>query len=149
MNTKEPKSPWRHLLARRQLIPRIGSMVRPRHLLFLSLAATLVVLAVAMWLFWPRTAITRENAAKIREGMMLADVEEILGGPSRDELSGPHKVQWSYTNLIMVVNRKEWIGPDIAVSVAFRHNRVVSNEVTETYFPEESPIQRIRRWLRL
>jgi hypothetical protein len=56
-----------------------------RRLLILAVAGTVVMLAVGAWLFWPRTAITRENAAKIQRGMTLAEVEAILGGPARDE----------------------------------------------------------------
>src|SRR5436305_330604 len=59
-----------------------------RRLLLLSLAAIAVVLMVA-WLLWPRTGITRENARRIELGMTLAEVEAILGGPARDESSGP------------------------------------------------------------
>jgi hypothetical protein len=40
-------------------------------------------------LLWPRTAITPENAAKVREGMTREEVEAILGGPERDEYGGP------------------------------------------------------------
>jgi hypothetical protein len=60
-----------------------------RRLLVLGLPAGLVALAVAAWLLWPRTAITRENAAKIQPGMTLAEVEAFLGGPARDESTGP------------------------------------------------------------
>jgi outer membrane protein assembly factor BamE (lipoprotein component of BamABCDE complex) len=62
-------------------------MTRRRLLLF-ALIAVAVVLAVGVWLLWPRTAITRENAAKIQAGMTLAEVEAILGGPARDEMTG-------------------------------------------------------------
>jgi hypothetical protein len=51
----------------------------------LSLVAVAVVVAAWVWLFWPRTAITLENARKIRPGMTLAEVEAILGRPERDE----------------------------------------------------------------
>ena len=60
-----------------------------RRVLLLGLLATAVGVAAAAWLLWPRTAITRENAAKVREGMTLAEVEAILGGPARDETTGP------------------------------------------------------------
>jgi hypothetical protein len=64
-------------------------MPRPRRFLFLSLAAVVAVLAVGLWLLWPGTAITRENAERIEEGMTLADVEAILGGPARNESDLP------------------------------------------------------------
>src|SRR5262249_17539116 len=65
----------------------IGYMPRPRRFLFLSLAAVVVGLAFA-WLLWPRTAITRENGARLRPGMALAGVEQIMGGPQRFEFDG-------------------------------------------------------------
>ena len=42
-------------------------------------------MAVGVWLLWPRTAITRENGAKLRERMTRAEVVAILGGPERNE----------------------------------------------------------------
>jgi hypothetical protein len=62
-------------------------MTRRRLLLF-GLLATIAILAT-VWLLWPRTAITRENAAKIQPGITLADVEKLLGCPDRDESTGP------------------------------------------------------------
>jgi hypothetical protein len=57
-----------------------------RHRLLLpSLLACLAMLAVVLW---PRTAITRENAAKIQAGMTLPEVAALLGGPARDEGMG-------------------------------------------------------------
>jgi hypothetical protein len=61
---------------------------RKRRLLLACLPAAVVALAVGVWLLWPRTAITRENAEKIQPGMTLAEVEAILGGPARDESTG-------------------------------------------------------------
>src|ERR1700722_14500609 len=68
---------------------RTATMTRRRVLLIGLLAAT-VALGVCEWMLWPRppSAITRANAAKITEGMTLAEVEAILGGPPRDESTG-------------------------------------------------------------
>lgn len=65
------------------------SLASPRRLLLLALPVGLLVLAIGVGLLWPRTAITRENAAKIEPGMTLAEVEAKLGGPARDETTGP------------------------------------------------------------
>jgi hypothetical protein len=62
---------------------------RSRRLLILAAAGAAVVLAVGVWRLWPRTAITRENAVKIRDGMTLEEVEALLGGSARDESTGP------------------------------------------------------------
>jgi hypothetical protein len=61
-----------------------------RRVLMLAFPAAVVLLAVVVWLFWlqPPSAITRENAAKIKDGMRLAEVEAILGGPARDDRTG-------------------------------------------------------------
>src|ERR1700722_14790543 len=62
-----------------------------RRLLVFGFLVVLVMLGVGGVVLWaqPRTAITRENAAKIQVGMALTEVEAILGGPARDESSGP------------------------------------------------------------
>jgi hypothetical protein len=46
-------------------------------------------LACAVWLYSTRTAITEDNAVRIKPGMTLAEVEAILGGPARLESTGP------------------------------------------------------------
>jgi hypothetical protein len=59
-----------------------------RVLLFKGLAIPMTIagLLIVMASLWkPRTAITRENYERIQVGMRLEEVDEILGGPSRDE----------------------------------------------------------------
>jgi hypothetical protein len=59
---------------------------RTCRLLPLALAAAVLAVGLIAWLVWPPpSAITRENAAKIRVGMTLAEVEALLGGPARNE----------------------------------------------------------------
>ena len=66
-------------------------MTTRRRLMLFGLLAGLLALGAGGWLLWPRTsAITRENAAKIKAGMSLAEVEAILGGPAR---GGERKLQ--------------------------------------------------------
>jgi hypothetical protein len=60
-----------------------------RRLLLLAVFTALVVAVVAAALLCQHTSITRENEARIREGMTMAELEAILGGPPRDEISGP------------------------------------------------------------
>jgi hypothetical protein len=61
----------------------------------LAFATIVLIAGVAGYLLdiWnnkrPHTSITADNGAMIKEGMTLADVEGILGGPARDESSGP------------------------------------------------------------
>jgi hypothetical protein len=62
---------------------------RKRRLLLLALPTTALALAAAAWLLWPRTAITRDNAARVQPGMALGEIEALLGGARRDEATGP------------------------------------------------------------
>src|SRR4051812_18163811 len=64
-------------------------MTRRRWLL-LGMVVAAAVLAAGLWLIQPpRSAINGENAAKIRRGMTLAEVEAILGGPPRADSTCP------------------------------------------------------------
>ncbi len=122
-------------------------MTRRRLLLF-AVVAVALALAGGVWLLWPRTALMRENAAKIRAGMTLAEVEVILDGPARDETHGA-----GYFRIPPLcdlgVERREWIGPDCSIRVIFLDNQVFHVTEEETYYSEETALQRIRRWLRL
>lgn len=61
-----------------------------RRLTLVAVFALLVLVGIGAWLLWPpSTMITRANADSIRAGMTIAEVEEILGGPPRDESTGP------------------------------------------------------------
>jgi hypothetical protein len=109
-----------------------GGMTR-RRFLFLSLAAAVVALAIGVWLLWPRTAITRENAEKIRLGMTLAEVEAILGGPPgnytgvffKRDVSVPLTVEGS-------AGRQQWTDTRGVVIVFFDKQEKV---MTSMYFP--------------
>jgi hypothetical protein len=60
-----------------------------RQFLLLSAVLVALMLTIAAWdLSEPWTAIRRENAVKIRRGMTLAELEELLGGPARNETGG-------------------------------------------------------------
>jgi hypothetical protein len=56
-----------------------------RRVLLLGSVAVVVALVVGWWAVPRPSAINPENAAKINEGMTLAEVEAILGGPPLDE----------------------------------------------------------------
>jgi hypothetical protein len=67
----------------------------PRRLLLLALPSVIVLLGIVGWLLWPAqatTTITRENAERIENGMAIEQVEKILGGPARDETTGPTRI---------------------------------------------------------
>jgi hypothetical protein len=56
-----------------------------RRVLLLGSVAVVAALVVTWWALPRPSAIHQENAAKVKEGMTLAEVEAILGGPPRDE----------------------------------------------------------------
>jgi hypothetical protein len=76
---------------------------RTRRLLLLALTAATAAGLLAAWWLWPRTAITPENFERVQIGMTLAEVEAILGGPARDETTGP----------LEVVTHEEAAGPQL------------------------------------
>jgi len=130
-------------------------MSRPRRRLFvaLGLLAGLMLTGVVAWLLWPRTAISRENAVTIREGMTLTEVEAILGGPARDETTGPVEVgflaQKRYATATPL-QRHQWKSDEILVTVECDpEGRVWSCVTTLVRRVDESPIAMFRRWLGL
>jgi hypothetical protein len=145
-----------------------GSMTTHRRLLLFGLLAVAVVLATGSWLLWPRTAITRENAAKIQVGMTLAEVEAILGGPARSDMTGPCVVdlddrderdllalqQRRYILLVLAIRGEDryrlWQSDAVELFVQCDHRgRVTTCDTTPMRRAEESPIDMLRRWLRL
>jgi hypothetical protein len=134
---------------------------RNRRLLFGLLAGVTVAVSLAVWMLWPRSAITCENAAKIQKGMTLAEVEAILGGAARDESTGllqqPDSERdgndrtWIYFPAIDTLRQfREWVTDWLVIQVYFDDQMLV-REVT--FFPvqrdTESPFDMLRRWLRL
>src|SRR5882757_4406362 len=71
-------------------------MTTRRRLLF-GLLAVFIALSVGGWELWPRppSRITRENAARIEEGMTIAQVEMLLGGAARDDSTGRVRDDWA------------------------------------------------------
>jgi hypothetical protein len=129
-------------------------MRRSFRCLFVLLAALMVGLAVA-WLVWPRSAISAENAARICDGMTLAEVEEILGGPPRDETNDGYDLvlyRWTKDHVYFAPadRQKQWVGPQSAVWIVLGDDgRVVSTSVGETQLRDETLLQKARRWLGL
>src|SRR5438067_993746 len=95
-----------------------------RHLLLFSLLAGLLALGVDVWLLWPRSAVTRENFAKLRVGMTLAEVEEVLGEAA--QCTNDSGMDWSgpITNPERV--GMVWRNEGFAVRVEFEAGRVRS-----------------------
>lgn len=140
--------------------------------LLLALPSAFVVLGVGAWVLCPHTAITRENAERIQEGMTQAEVMAILGGPPRDESSGPldmDEPDEGFPELIREARLRQWIDCEVRASfdpeggkrAAWQSNQVAiyvwwdaEGKVTSVdCFPmrlaPESPLVKLRRWLRL
>jgi hypothetical protein len=140
---------------------------RTRGLLLFGLPAGLGAIVVTAWLHWPRTAITRENVAKIRDGMTVAEVEDILGGPARDDSTGPvasdnqkpgNDAEFVVHPLmidLMFGGRDaprplEWRSNETVILVQFGpHGRVILRHYFDTRRVQEGPFDVLRRWLRL
>jgi hypothetical protein len=125
-------------------------MTRTRRRLFIVvglLACMLVAGGIATWLLRSDTAITRENAEKIRPGMTLAEVEAILGGPPRDECIGSQR-SCTWIGDIRGNHPAVWVGPDTAFRADFGDDeRVVAMAVGDVQYDHEPPVDMLRRWL--
>jgi hypothetical protein len=148
---------------------------RRRRLLLLGLLAVVTVaVLVALRLLWPPTAITRENAEKIRERMTLAKVEAILGGPARDETVGlvlvgqmPEETEeqrrpplarrvellggqfFRYARPL-APSQKVWASVSCVIRVDFDSEGLVESwDSMLVRGADESPVEMLRRWLRL
>jgi hypothetical protein len=146
---------------------------RTRRLLALGLPAALVLsLAVAAWLLWAgsRPAITPANGAKVRAGMTRPEVEALLGGPPRNELTGrpllvAGKPLVAVDQAGLAVSAQSlretplvarglrvdrWQSDDAQVLVGFDPAGRVGECVTfPMRFADESLLERLRRWLGL
>jgi hypothetical protein len=146
---------------------------RTRRLLLFGLPAGLVAAMLAVWLLWPRTAITRENAERIAVGMTLAEVEQILGGPARDEATGPVTADGPGTLWLMAPRKQyllvdygarvtvpgakapapaapRWVSDQVMITVSLdADGRVESCNTIPVRRTEEGPLDRLRRWLGL
>jgi hypothetical protein len=141
-------------------------MTTRRRLLVFGLLAGLLALGAGVWLLWPRTAITRENAARIRPGMTLEEVETILGGPMRDDSTGKVEQDWEWTpeipgHLIIeswrpppqekgAVSMSDWRSDQVLIFVDLDSNgRILECHTFELRRAQDGPVGMIRRWLRL
>jgi hypothetical protein len=141
-------------------------MWRTRWSLLFFFAVVMVALLIGGWLLWPQTAIRRDNAAKIREGMMLIEVEAILGGPPRDDSNGPvshddgeggwviggnqYEAALEGDNDEVIGRERHWYSDTALVTVRFD----LTDRVTEIRHRPLYPVERgawesLRRWLRL
>ena len=124
-----------------------------RRVLLLGTVAIVVALVAAVSVVrpWP-SAITEENAAQIKRGMTLEEVEAILGGPPRNERGGGDDIWVHYYRISSVglhFDQREWIGPEVGIRVVFSDDRVVDSDIGETMPPEERYFEAVRQWFGL
>jgi hypothetical protein len=146
---------------------------RTRRLLLFALPAGVAVAIVAAWLLLSRTAITPENAVKIQVGMTVAEVEAILGGPARDESTGPlvsdgpgdlgYRAPEQAIVLVpdgglvsvpggwhVVPSPPQWVSDCAVIVVSLdAGGRVEACSTLPVRRVSEGPIDRVRRWLGL
>jgi hypothetical protein len=132
-------------------------------LIAISLLTCLLLAGGIAWLRTRQTAITSENAARIKEGMKLVEVEAILGGPPRDDAlkllafqrADGSKVAMSHSELsqFLVLDEpwtKHWLSDEVLVEITFDDaGRVTSCAVEPVRIAGESPLATLRRWLGL
>lgn len=134
-------------------------MTTRRRLLLFALLGGLLALGIFAVL-WPRSAINRTNAAKIHKGMTLEEVETILGGPARNEASGPvatdptedepeESLVWNYSIDGDWFFAREWRSDYVVIRVAHQDGEVRTCQVMPVHPTTESPWRILRRRLRL
>jgi hypothetical protein len=128
-------------------------MLRPRHFLSFLLAMVVVGQALGLWLLWPRmtiTAITWENAARIQEGMTVAEVEAILGGPatgqptSRSWVTFPDPTGWTSRRNSDMDQKVWWCTHEIHVGVTVNADGRITSCHSWTV-RDESSLEALRR----
>ncbi len=135
-------------------------MTTRRRLLVFGMLIGLLVLGGGVWMLWPRTAITRENAAKIQVGMTLEEVEAILGGPARNEGAAATRTLVDQPNQAIHHRRiardqlervplMEWNSDRVMISVRLDSEEHVSTCHYLFMCPSEGILDKLRRWLHL
>jgi hypothetical protein len=138
----------------------LGAM-RNRRTLLAALVPALL-LALGALLVWPRrSAIAPANAERIQEGMPLAAVEELLGGPARNESGMPD----NFVNDAFVLadadavkagrlrpgarpfDERRWASPGYVVVVECDDSGRVLRHAQFTFRVDSPFLDRLRRWL--
>jgi hypothetical protein len=126
---------------------RSAVMTRRRRLLAIL---AVVVLAVSGWLLWPRTGITPENAAKIRPGMTMAEVETLLGGPAGDYRTCDDRGLHGTVECFGEGQEQVWEGDEGSVHVWFDAAGVVLvSDFIYSQFGRATVFDKFRRWFGL
>src|SRR5262245_13437711 len=140
--------------SRRNPIPvRPQGVMKKRRLWrqLMAVGAGLAVLPLLGYAFSVRPGLTQANYGRIREGMTLQEVENLLGGPPGNYSRIPDKEAGLWTidpnrpdlNRQFFIGREVWIGDELAVAVWFdEQGRVARKESYETL--DRNFLQRLR-----
>ena len=115
-------------------------MMSRRQSIVLATVTVVLLIGLGAWLVWPESAVTLENATKIRPGMRLTEVEEILGGPACDDRWGPASGQLEDGT----VEWEEWRTLSLRVFVTFRNGQV--RDVAVRNYSALSITEKLLRW---
>ncbi len=129
--------------------------------LILGLVGGLAVLAVAGLFLGTGSPVSHENYERIGQGMPLAEVQALLGGPGVPSADPVAWVSWGphghgiavHPSELEAINARPiashvWVGPDSTLRIGFDQNgKAVWGQRWE--MPREPLLDRLRRWLRL
>jgi len=119
-----------------------------RRLLLVCSGICVLALGAAVWIRWPQpSVINDENIGKVTVGMTRPQVEQILGGPARDE-SGGGEIVCTGSTIWTLMDLDRWVGPTHAIGIQFE-GECVSQFYVGQVAHQETVFQMFRRWLRL
>lgn len=132
-------------------------MKNRRRFVVYCLPATVAFL-VGLWVTWPRSAITKDNADRLRNGMTLEQVEAVLGGHARDETSGRvvqdlpdgSEAPVFHSTLNAIPGIRHWVSDRWMIRVDFDlDDHVISWSATPVHRENAAALEMLRRLLHL
>jgi hypothetical protein len=118
-------------------------MPRRVYLLGVGLALVALGLAVTDWALGPRPGVTEANFRRVREGMTLAEVQGIFGGPGKLSPFSPNLsvcCWWAgHSGEVYVTMRRD------SKDGPLRVQSVLGWPFSDT--PDPCPFSRLRAWL--
>ena len=116
-----------------------------------ALAFALALLGASLPLALPwRCPVTRAASERIKEGMTLAQVEEILGGPPGDYRTRPPAPRGGILGVVVILGplhrREEWHGDEGTVVVGFQDDDTVMYTNFKDAEPHSPGLVELVRW---
>jgi hypothetical protein len=124
-----------------------------KYYIALGLLASFCLLAVGLLaIVPPRHRINRDGHERIQVGMTEKEVESILRRPAGEYCSGFVLSPKSFGTPSQFYVRPEptyWTSDEGEIAVCFEDGRVTHCEFDEVYVVRATPLEKIRRWLKL